>query len=132
MSTVVDFDSYLETLVTDYKQTISHISGLSLNDLKELVGYIDGNIEKSKQISTFGLSLTLVGAIVSFTSSNILIAYDSILTIKIIISCILLLLFSFILYSVLKDTRNEREKIKILIIIKNRVEFRITEMSSNP
>ena len=132
MSTVVDFDSYLETLVTDYKQTSSHINGLSLNDLKELVGYIDGNIEKSKQISTFGLSLTLVGAIVSFTSSNILIAYDSILTIKIIISCILLLLFSFILYSVLKDTRNEREKIKILIIIKNRVEFRITEMSSNP
>ena len=132
MSTVVDFDSYLETLVTDYKQTSSHINGLSLNDLKELVGYIDGNIEKSKQISTFGLSLTLVGAIVSFTSSNILIAYDSILTIKIIISCILLLLFSFILYSVLKDTRNEREKIKILIIIKNRVEFRITEMSSDP
>ncbi|MFJ2043916.1 hypothetical protein ACIOBL_09945 [Paenibacillus taichungensis] len=132
MSTVVDFDTYLETLVTDYKQTSSHINGLSLNDLKELVGYIDGNIEKSKQISTFGLSLTLVGAIVSFTSSNILIAYDSILTIKIIISCILLLLFSFILYSVLKDTRNEREKIKILIIIKNRVEFLITEMSSNP
>ncbi|MDM5277155.1 hypothetical protein QUF95_07165 [Paenibacillus silvae] len=131
MSTVVDFDSYLETLVTDYKQTSSHINGLSLDDLKELVGYIDGNIEKSKQISTFGLSLTLVGAIVSFTSSNILIAYDSILTIKIIISCILLLLISFILYSVLKDTRNEREKIKILIIIKNRVEFRITEISSN-
>ncbi|MGN7352378.1 MULTISPECIES: hypothetical protein [unclassified Paenibacillus] len=132
MSTVVDFDSYLETLVTDYKQTNSHINGLSLNDLKELVGYIDGNIEKSKQISTFGLSLTLVGAIVSFTSSNILIAYDSILTIKIIISCILLFVFTFILFSVLKDTRNEREKIKIFIIIKNRVEFRITELNSKP
>lgn len=54
MSTVMDFDRYLETLVTDYKQTSSHINGLSLNDLKELVGYIDGNIEK---VSKYQLSV---------------------------------------------------------------------------
>jgi len=130
MRNVINFDGFLETLIADYTQTTSHISGLSLDELKELVGYIDGNIEKSKQISTFSLSLALFGAMISFVSSNILIAYNSYMTIKILISCLLLVMFIYILYAVLKDTRNARENIKKLIIIKNRVELCIDEQNS--